>query len=232
MTTAMEIQQMRTEELLGDLSDVEKKFAAETLYLVGDTTLMTKGARVSIVGSRDASDVGLARARKLSRMLVERGVVVVSGLAKGIDTVAHRTAIEHGGRTIAVLGTAVDVYFPKENRDLQDEIARDHLLVSQFPVGSSGGKARFPMRNRTMALISDATVIIEAGEKSGTIHQGWEALRLGRSLYILESLAEAGHKWTSDMIKYGAAVLSEDTIAEFFESLPELSRVERAALTF
>lgn len=228
----MDIQQIRTEELLGELSDVERKFAAEVLYLIGDHSVMSKGARVSIVGSRDASDTGLARARKLARLLVERGVVVVSGLAKGIDTIAHRTAIEHGGRTIAVLGTPVDVYFPKENRDLQDTIAREHLLVSQFPVGSAGGKSRFPMRNRTMALLSDATVIVEAGEKSGTIHQGWEALRLGRSLYILESLAAAGHKWTDDMIKYGAAVLSEGTIDEFFASLPELSRVERAALTF
>jgi DNA processing protein len=88
------------------------------------------------------------------------------------------------------------------------------------------------MRNRTMALLSDATVIVEAGEQSGTIHQGWEALRLGRPLYIMESLALEGHEWTSEMRRYGALVLSDKTKDLFLESIPGESRAERIAASF
>ena len=109
---------------------------------------------------------------------------------------------------------------------------REHLAVSQFAPGSSAGKRAFPLRNRTMALLSDATVIVEAGESSGTIHQAWEALRLGRTLCILESLAAAGHDWCEDMVGYGAQILSESTKDVFIQSLPEGSRVERTQASF
>jgi len=225
-------QRVTPEELLGPLGEVEKKHAPKELYVAGDVTLLTKRARVSIVGSRKASPLGLKRAAKLAAMLVERGVVVVSGLAEGIDTAAHLAAIEHGGRTVAVLGTPLDECFPAENQALQDRIMREHLAVSQFAPGKRLGAKAFPMRNRTMALLSDATVIVEAGEKSGTIHQGWEALRLGRLLYIMESLVKEGHEWTSEMQRYGALVLSEATKDLFLESIPEESRVERTEATF
>ena len=220
------------EELLGPLDEVERKHAPAELFVEGDTSLITKGARVSIVGSRNASGAGLKRAAKLAAMLVERGVVVVSGLAEGIDTAAHETAMERGGRTIAVLGTPLDRCFPAKNRALQQRIIREHLAVSQFAVGRSLGARAFPMRNRTMALLSDATVIVEAGGKSGTVHQGWEALRLGRALYIMESLAEEGHDWVSELQRYGALVLSDSTKDLFLESIPEESRVERTEATF
>ena len=88
------------------------------------------------------------------------------------------------------------------------------------------------MRNRTMALLSDATVIVEAGEQSGTIHQGWETLRLGRQLYIMESLAALGCQWTTEMQEYGALILSESTRKFFLESLPQESRAERTQTSF
>ena len=227
-----EPQRLTPAELLGPLDEVEEKHAPEYLYTLGDTSLITSGARVSIVGSRKATDIGLRRARKLSQLLVSQGVVVVSGLAEGVDTAAHTAALEAGGRTMAVIGTPTDKHFPAKNRALQERIASEHLVVSQFAPGSSWDKRSFPMRNRTMALLSDATVIIEAGSKSGTIHQGWEALRLGRALYILESLATAGHEWVSEMRKYGAQVLSDSNKELFLESLPEESRVERAEASF
>lgn len=219
------------EELLGPLDEVEKKNAPAELFVAGDVSLVRAGRRVSVVGSREASQDGLARAARLARMLAERGVVVVSGLAEGVDTVAHTAAIEAGGRTIAVLGTPLDKVYPARNRALQERIMREHLVVSQFAPASAGGRHCFPMRNRTMALLSDATVIVEAGEGSGTIHQGWEALRLGRPLFLLESIVKTEDlEWSAELLAYGAEILSEKTVELFFEMLPEGSRVERSEL--
>jgi DNA processing protein len=220
------------EELLGPLNEVEKKNAPRELFAAGDVDLIRRGRRVSVVGSRDASREGLGRASKLARLLVGRGVIVVSGLAEGIDTEAHVAAIDAGGRTVAVLGTPLDQVFPAGNRELQQRIMKEHLAISQFAPGSAGGRKCFPMRNRTMALVSDATVIVEAGEGSGTIHQGWEALRLGHPLFLLDSVVRnQGLSWPAEMLAYGAEVLSEETVEFFFESLPEGSRAEQAELT-
>ena len=225
----MDIEELTPEELLGPLSEVEARNAPRTLYLVGDRELLTKGARVSIVGSRKATPEGRGRAARLARLLVERDIVVVSGLAEGIDTAAHTTAIETGGRTVAVLGTPLDKCFPAKNRQLQERIGRDHLLVSQFAPESGTGRKAFPMRNRTMALLSDATVIVEAGESSGTLHQGYEALRLGRPVFLMESVvSNESLTWPKEMMGYGAEVLSDQTVEMFFEMVPEGSRGERA----
>jgi len=221
------------EQLLGPLNEVEQKHAPKVLFYAGDTGIFSHGARVSIVGSRDASSNGLARASKLASLLVERGIVVVSGLARGIDTAAHTTAIEKGGRTIAVLGTPLDRTYPKENTELQRRIMEDHLAISEFPVGYSTSPASFPIRNRTMALLSDATVIIEASDNSGSLHQGWEALRLGRRLYITNSSAtDKRLNWPAKFISYGACVLADDSLEEFFDSLPPRAEVQDAAVPF
>lgn len=171
--------ELRTREALGPFGPVEEKNAPDVLYTAGDTALLTEGSRVAIVGSRKATPDGIKRAQAVTRALVQQGIIVVSGLAEGIDTVAHRTAIEEGGRTIAVLGTPLSKAYPAMNAGLLEEIKRDHLAISQFPEGYPGKSENFPRRNRTMALICDATIVIEASEKSGTRHQGWEAIRLG-----------------------------------------------------
>jgi DNA processing protein len=162
-------------DILGSLNDVEEKYAPSQLFYAGHWSVFEAGPRVSVIGSRKASPEGLRRAQSLSRALVAHGMVVVSGLAEGIDTAAHRAAIEAGGRTLAVLGTPLDQYFPRSNRDLQERLMIEHLVVSQFPPDSIVDPRNFPMRNRTMALLTDATVIVEAGEQSGTVYQGWEA---------------------------------------------------------
>jgi DNA processing protein len=211
-------------QVLGSLNDVERKHAPSQLFLVGDETLLSRGPRVSVVGSRQASAEGLRRAQVLARALVRHEMIVVSGLAAGIDAAAHRAAIDAGGRTIAVLGTPVDVAYPAENRELQDEIAREHLLVSQFAPGSTTTRASFPQRNRTMALLTDATVIVEAGEKSGTVHQGWEALRLGRHLFLLEHLAsDPALSWPREMIHYGAQVLTRANLEDVLSAVPAMT---------
>jgi len=219
------------EELLGPLNEVEKKNAPRELYAVGDTGILSAGPRVSVVGSRKATAGGLSRAARMARCIVERGGVVVSGLAEGIDTAAHTAAVEAGGCTVAVLGTPLDKFYPAANRALQERLMREHLVLSQFPIGMHPGRKAFPIRNRTMALISDATLIVEAGQSSGTLHQGWEALRLGRPLFLMESLTKRSDlTWPQEMLGYGAEVLSDGTLEFFFEMLPERSRDERTGL--
>ncbi len=216
--------------LLGELDEVERKHAPERLYLAGDQQLLQQGVRIAVVGSRRASEAGLKRARSLSKALVTRGIIVVSGLAEGIDTAAHSTAIALGGKTIAVLGTPLDVAYPKQNAALLETIKAKHLAVSQFPSGYPSRKQNFPMRNRTMALLSDATVIVEAGERSGTLHQGWEALRLGRMLFLMDSVVnDPALKWPAEMIHYGAQRLTRESLPHILDNIPTLTSREQLA---
>ena len=209
------------DELLGPLNEVEQKNAPRVLFVAGNLGILQEVARVSIVGARKASSEGIRRAAKLAGLLARRKIVVVSGLAEGIDTAALKTAIEQSGFTIAVLGTGLDQVYPRENAQLQARIMREHLALSQYPVGSPIQRKNFPLRNRTMALFSDATVIIEASDTSGSLHQGWEALRLGRPLFIARSVIETpGLTWPGKMLHYGASVLSDETFEEFEEALP------------
>lgn len=209
---------------------MEQKNAPRTLFVAGDEQLLTTGRRVSVAGSRKVSGAGEKRARSFVKALVEHGIVVVSGLAEGVDTVAHTTAIELGGKTAAVLGAGLDNPYPKSNAELLELIKSEHVAVSQFAPGVPITRKNFPIRNRTMALLTDATVIIEAGEKSGTTHQGWEALRLGRPLFIMESLTQdAELTWPAEMLSYGAEVLNRENLDRVLENLPEMtSRTEFA----
>lgn len=216
-----EVSIKKPEELLGPLNEVEKKFAPSQLFLKGNTQLFEEGPRVSIVGSRNPSEQGYNDTIKLVKSLVKNNVIIVSGLAKGIDTVAHKTTISEKGHTIAVLGTSLNHCYPNENFELQQTIAKQHLVISQFPEGYPVKKINFPLRNRTMALLSHATIIVEAGETSGTIHQGWEALRLGRPLFILNKLIENPKlSWPKKMVNYGAISIAVTDVGRVLEVLP------------
>jgi DNA processing protein len=207
-------------ELLGALTDVELRNAPAQLHVTGYPELVQQGRRVAIVGSRDASELGLRRAARLAHALVDQQITVVSGLARGIDTAAHRATIERGGHTIAVLGTPLDQCNPRANEPLQNEIGERHLLISQFAIGQPTQRSHFVLRNRTMALVSHASVIVEAGEGSGSLSQGWEALRLGRPLFLMKSLFEnPALKWPTEMLDYGALILSEPE--ELLAALPQ-----------
>jgi len=225
------VDRIRPDDLLGPLNGVERKHAPEWLYLAGDRELLRTGPRVSIVGTREASRGGLNRASRLARELAAKGVVVLSGLARGIDTAAHWAAIDAGGRTIAVLGTPLDQTYPRENAELQRLIAEKHLAVSQFPSGHHAARANFPRRNRTMALLTDATVIVEASEGSGSLSQGWEALRLGRRLFIMRAVAEnRALSWPGEMTKYGAEILARTE--DLLDALPPGVEDSLASFTF
>lgn len=200
-------------ELLGPLNDIERKFAPKLLYVSGDLSLLEGPPRIAVIGTRNPTPEGENRARRFVRELVKNGIIIVSGLAEGIDSVAHRTAIDNKGRTIAVLGTPLNEFFPRKNKDLQLEIMNSHLAISQFPEGYPVQQKNFPIRNRTMALISDASVIVEAGETSGTKSQGWETLRLGKPLFIMKSVCEnKSLSWPKQMLEYGANILSESGV--------------------
>lgn len=220
--------ELAPDQILGPLNEVESKNAPERLFIAGDASILARGPRVSIVGSRKASSAGLSAARRLAEAFAERDIVIVSGLAEGIDTEAHEGAMERGGRTVAVLGTPLDKPYPARNRDLFARIVQKHLAVSQFAPGTRTQPSHFPMRNRTMALIADATIIVEAGKGSGSLHQGWEALRLGRPLFLLDILLKAGGlTWPGEMARYGAQEFALDAIEAVCELLPE-RRAEEA----
>lgn len=200
----------------------------ELLYFMGLWELASAPRRIAVVGSRQVSAEGVARTRKLVRGLVQRDFTIVSGLAQGVDTVAHETAIAADGRTIAVIGTPISEVYPRENAALQRRIAAEHLLISQVPVlryldqPPQTNRLFFPERNKTMAAVSEATAtaIVEAGERSGTLIQARAALMQGRKLFILDNnFRNVGLTWPEKYEKLGAVrVRSLEDIVEQFEA--------------
>jgi DNA processing protein len=187
---------------------------------------------VSVVGTREPTKEGVERAKNMTRGLVESGYTIVSGLAKGIDTASHRTALALGGRTIAVLGTPLSENYPKDNSDLQAEIAANHLIVSQVPVcrylaqSYKQNRLFFPERNKLMSALSVATVIIEAGETSGTLVQAQSAIDQGRKLFILDSCFST-HKWPEKFEKKGA--IRVKTFDDIKANLPKVNHSDATA---
>lgn len=145
----------------------------------------------AIVGSREVSPEGLDFARELAGYLSEDKITVVSGLARGVDGSAHRSALEHGGRTVAVLGNGLRNVYPSEHRDLQAKISETGLVISQFRPESRPTRQTFPQRNITMSAYSSVTVIAEASEKSGTRIQANAAVKHARPLVITTRVAES-----------------------------------------
>jgi len=182
----------------------------ELLYYTGKLDLIYSKS-VAIVGTRNPTNDGVKRTERLVKLLVENEITVVSGLAKGIDTAAHTSAIKNGGETIAVIGTPLNQVYPKENANLQDYIAKRHLLISQVPFikyesqDYRSNRLFFPERNKTMSAITEATVIIEASDTSGTLIQARAAIQQGRKLFILNSCFEnKAISWPSFYEKKGA----------------------------
>ena len=182
----------------------------ELLYFQGWWDLVDSRS-VAVVGTRKPSREAITRTRKLVRKLVEDRFTIVSGLANGIDTAAHRTAIELGGSTIGVIGTPLNVRYPKENAALQDQVAKDYLVISQVPViryenpNPTVNRIFFPERNITMSALTEATIIVEAGETSGTVVQARHALKQQKKLFILESsFHKASLTWPHRFEKLGA----------------------------
>ena len=187
----------------------------ELLYFQGNWDIAASRC-VAIVGTRHPSEDGRRRAAKLSRRFTESGFTVVSGLAQGIDTAAHAAAIDSGGRTVAILGTPITACYPPANFALQRQIADEFLIISQVPIvrysrqGPNGNRLFFPARNVTMSALTEATVIVEAGNTSGTLIQARHALQQRRKLFILDSCFRNPElTWPAKYVERGAIRVSE-----------------------
>jgi DNA processing protein len=163
---------------------------------------------VAIVGTRRASVYGREVAHTLSRDLAANGITVVSGLALGVDTVAHKTTVEHQGRTIAVLGSSVDQIYPPENRGLAQSIVENGALVSEYPLGTRPDANNFPPRNRIISGLSRGVVIVEAGERSGALITAKFAAEHGRDVFAVPgSILHPGSAGCNALIAQGAIPL-------------------------
>jgi len=188
----------------------------EQLYVRGSFAAEDALA-VAIVGSRAATSYGLAVAERLAADLAARGVTVVSGLARGIDSAAHRGALRVGGRTIAVLGSGVDVIYPPENRRLASEIASHGAVVSQFEPGTRPLAGHFPARNRVIAGLALAVVVVEAAEKSGSLITAGLAGEMGREVMAVPGLLTSAQSVGAHrLIQDGAALIQgwEDVVSQ------------------
>lgn len=182
----------------------ETKDAPPFLFLKGNVHLLDEKS-VCVVGSRNASNESMKKTERIVKSLIKRNIVVNAGLAKGIDTATHRSALENGGRTIAVIGTPINQYYPKENKELQKEIEEKGLVVSQFPPCNTVNRWNFPTRNATMSGISLATIIMEAGETSGALKQADYALKQGRDVLIPQSAVDnPSIMWPKKYVAKGA----------------------------
>ncbi|WP_037807084.1 DNA-processing protein DprA [Streptomyces sp. NRRL F-2580] len=159
---------------------------------------------VAVVGTRQVSDIGLSRAKRASRELGEAGYCITSGLARGVDTAAHQTALHFGRRTIAVIGTGITRCYPKENHDLAEEIAERGVILSQFWPSRSPGRDTFPRRNHVTSAASLGTLVIEASGTSGAKMQARVAAEQGRHVLLLRSLVD-NQPWARKMVDSGKA---------------------------
>ena len=182
---------------------------------------------VAVVGTRSASAAGLERAARLSGLLAGRDVTVISGLALGIDTAAHRAALDGGGRTIAVLGTGITRCYPPGNRDLAERITQAGAIVSQFWPTRSPGQDTFPRRNVVTSGLSQGTLVIEAGETSGARMQARLALEHGKKVFVARSLA-ADQDWAREYVASRGAVAVGD-VDEVLRHLAAPDRVRQKA---
>jgi len=176
---------------------------------------------IAIVGTRHATEAGRRFAHRLAADLAREGVTVVSGMAEGIDSAAHRGALEAGGRTVAVWGMPIDRVYPPSNRTLAEEIKRNGTLYSEYPPGTEPSPAYFPERNRIISGLSEGVVVVEAGEKSGALITARCAREQGRDVFAVPgSPQSANHIGCNSLLKSGARLLTG--AADIFEEIPRL----------
>lgn len=179
---------------------------------------------VAVVGTRQATDRGLAQSSKMARLLAEKRVTVVSGLARGVDTAAHRATLAAGGRTIAVLGTGITKCYPPENEGLAEEIPGSGALVSQFWPTSGAARWTFPRRNAVTSGITQGTVVVEASATSGAKMQARLALQHGKRVWLLRSLV-TDQQWARTYVEKRGAV----EVSDVDEVVAALASPERIA---
>jgi len=188
------------------------------LYVKGRADLL-RAPGMAVVGARAASDYGLRAAHRLAGQMTDRGLVIISGLALGIDAAAHRGALAAGGGTVAVLGSGVDVAYPEQNRPLYEQIASQGALVSEYPMGTAPEPFRFPARNRIISGLGLGILVVEAARRSGSLITAQLALEQGREVFAVpgrvDSLKSEG---THRLLQEGAKLVQ--TVEDILEELP------------
>ncbi len=202
------------------------------LYIKGQ--LLAEDAwAVAIVGTRRYSSYGRQVAENISHTLARNGITIISGLARGIDGIAHKTAIDAGGRTIAVLGSGLDILYPPEHRALAEEISKEGALISDYPLGTPPDGSNFPPRNRIISGLSKIIIVIEAGERSGALITATYAAEQGKEVFAVPGKISAPmSKGTNLLIKQGAHPLldPQDVLDLLNMTLVAEQRVIRKAL--
>src|SRR5690554_4499512 len=187
----------------------------ELFYYKGNIEL-AKSRTIAIIRSRKVSEEGKQRAHRVAKVLCQSGFTIVSGLAEGVDVHAHLTAMKYSGNTIAVIGTSLDTFYPKQHKKIQEQIAAQHLLISQVPFlryhnqDFRVNRHFFPERNATMSALSEATLIVEANDRSGTLTQAKHAIKQNRKLFILNNcFEEKANSWPWKYLELGAVRVKE-----------------------
>jgi len=204
------------------------------LYVKGRLPLFDEEAAVAVVGTRKCTPYGIACAEKLSYGLASGGAVVVSGLAKGIDTAALRGALRAGGMTVGVVGNGLDVCYPRENRYLYEDVASAGVLLSEYPPGTEPAASHFPVRNRILSGLSLATLVVEAPERSGALITAETALEQGRDVFVVPGPIDAVNSvGCNRLLQQGAGVAIDawDILREYQGRFPDKLRGEKARET-
>lgn len=174
---------IKDKEYPGKLRNID--YAPICLYTLGNKKLLNQKS-IAIVGSRECSEYGKTISQAFAYLLAKDNISVISGLAKGIDTAAHSGALQAKGKTVAVIGTGIDLVYPKENKNLIDNILKnDGLIVSEYALGTAPHKENFPRRNRIISGLSDGVLVVEAREKSGSLITVDDALKQGKNIYVV-----------------------------------------------
>lgn len=187
----------------------------DPLFMIGDASVLRE-PMISIVGTREPTPYGIRTARAISAAFAKAGVCVVSGMARGIDAVAHRACIENGAPTIAVLGTGIDVPYPVGHQELHRIISEKGLVVSENGPGRKAHQGAFPRRNRIIAALSPVTIVVEAGHKSGALNTASQALELGRTVAAVPGPIDSSQsEGTNQLLRDGATVVAtiDDALA-------------------
>lgn len=186
------------------------------LYVAGDYTILTS-FKIAIIGCRKCSEYGRMCATKFASELAQNNTVIVSGLAKGVDGFAHSACINNGGKTIAVVGSGLDVIYPKENSLLYKRIIETGgAIISEYPLGTKPLKYHFPARNRIISAISDGVLVVEAKEKSGTLITVDFALDQGKNVFVIPgNINSENSRGTNNLIKEGAKLV--ENVGDIFE---------------
>ncbi|MCH5586230.1 DNA-processing protein DprA [Shimazuella sp. AN120528] len=189
------------------------------LYLLGDRSLLNTKC-IAIVGTRKASIYGRKVTEQLSRELSQVNWTVVSGMAAGIDGIAHQSVLAAGGKTIAVLGTGIDEIFPKHHQKLYHQLIRSGLVISEYPPGTPGHPGLFPQRNRIISGLSFGTVVVEAAERSGSLITAEFSMEQGREVFAVPGpIHSQGSKGTLSLIQQGAKCVQ--SVTDILEELPD-----------